>query len=255
MLNVEICQKVLGRKHDNIQKQFAYNLFDLEDTPANRDILRVIERGTYLNKREFIDRFGYRCLVSDCSSGSIAAFLVANTDLTVDLAECGNNARDYILTHFNRGSVIIYESATPIAMKPVPVDIQLRNYHITDSDRFSYYLRYEFPGRPDLNLYGESKGIEVLDWKQPWGEDAPEDRVSSMLIMLWAHPEAESDSELIHALETETGDPNLDWNVIRADLWESGIRFRPDCKDLPKETPLAIQQCIHKILEKNGSST
>ena len=249
MLRVEICSKLERIEHDDVEELFFNNIPVLEDTPVNRDILKTIDKGTYLNKWEFIDRFGYKLSCSDCCAGSKAAFLVANTNLTVDLAECGNNARDYILTHFNRGSVIIYESATPIAVKPMPVDIQLRNYHITDSDRFSYYLRYEFPGRPNLALYGEkNQGIEVLDWKLPWGEDAPEDRVSSMLIMLWAHPEAESDPELIHALETETADPNLNWDVIQADLWESGINFNP----AHEETPLVFKKCIGKTKGKDS---
>ncbi len=250
MLKVDVRQKLRGAKYDDIERLYFDNVPGIEDTPVNRDILQTIEKRTYLNRWEFIDRFGYRVLCTDCCTGSKAAFLVANTDLTVDLAECGNNARDYILTHFNRGSVIIYESATPIAVDPVPVDIQYRNYHITKSSRLSHHLRYEFPWRPDLvNFPQEDQGIEVIDWKQPWGENGPEDRVVSMLLMLWAHPEACSDPELIQALETETAAADLDWDLIRDDLWDSGVRFN----SVPESTPLVFKKCIGKSQRKDRS--
>ena len=252
MLKVEIYQKDERKEYDDVEKQYFDNVPGIEDTPVNRDILQKIEKGTYLNRWEFIDRFGHRVLCSDCCTGSKAAFLVANTDLTVDLAECGNNARDYILTHFNRGSVIIYESATPIAVDPVPVDIQYRNYHITKSSRLSHHLRYEFPWRPDLiHFPQEDQGIEVIDWKQPWGENGPEDRVVSMLLMLRTHPETVPDTELLHALETEIEATDLDWDQIRDDLWDSGVRSIPDIKNLPEGIPLAVRQCTTKMQKKD----
>ena len=199
MLNVDICSRFQKGEHEDIEKLYAYNISGLADTPANRDILQTIEKGTYLNKWEFVDRFGYRCPLLYCSTSAKAAFLVANTDLTVDLVECGNNVRDYILTHFNRGSVILYESAVPIdCTKPTAIDVRWGNYHFSLSNRLSYYWHHEFSGRPDLTYFvREVQGIEVIDWKQPWGEDAVEDRVVSILLMLWAHPEASADTEMI----------------------------------------------------------
>ena len=250
MLNVEICSRFEKTDHDNVEKQFADYVPDLADTPVNRDVLRTIEKGRYLNQREYIDRFGYKCLLSNCSTSSKAVFLVANTDITVDLVECGDNARDYILTHFKTGSVILYTSATPINV-PMPslIDVRYRNYHFSLTNRLSYFLYHEYPSRPDLTYFlRQVQGVEVLDWKQPWRENEPEDRVVSMLLMLWAHPDTVSDPELIQALKAEMEKSNLDWDLIRSDLRDCGVNIR-----IPVETPLVVRQCIGKLLE-NGDS-
>ena len=145
MLNIEIYNRYEKTDHDDIEWLFAENITSLPRDLTNCDILRTLEHGRYCNEWEFVDRFGRRCPLSYCSTSTKAALLVANTKCTVDLAECSLSARDYILTHFSEGDVIIYYGISIGCLKPVSIDVRYRNYHFSLSDRLGYYLQHEFP--------------------------------------------------------------------------------------------------------------
>lgn len=259
MLNVEIYNRYEKTDHDDIERLFAENIISLPRYTTNCDILRTLEHGRYCNEWEFVDRFGRRCPLSYCSTSTKAALLVANAKRTVDLAECSLSARDYILTHFSEGDVIVYYGISIGCLRPVCIDVRYRNYHFSRSDRLGYYLQHEYPDRPDFTYcMCPPDGVEVLDWKQPWGENTPEDRLISILHMLWAYPkrvvnpERVAMPEVVQVLEGLVALPNLDWEFIRGEMFMSGIRFSPDLKGLPEDMPLVVRQCIAKTLEKDG---
>ena len=71
----------------------AFPLVSVTGDELQRKVLSDVEKGTYLNSKRFVDRFGGQLYYSDMSTGSKAVMAVAAlTDKIINCDECGENA-------------------------------------------------------------------------------------------------------------------------------------------------------------------
>lgn len=116
MLNVYF-RDYMDLKDPNIERNVE-DLFEevkVEGTELDRKIINLIEKGEYVDRYSYIDRFGYKLYFDDMSTGCKAALCVANLpDRVIDLVECGLNARDVILSLCKSGNVLISDNMMSI---------------------------------------------------------------------------------------------------------------------------------------------
>lgn len=71
---------------------------DIIDDEFNRMVISKIEKGKYLNNKDFIDRFGYKMHISDISTGSKILLEIHNSNGPIIVSdELGINARGLLL--------------------------------------------------------------------------------------------------------------------------------------------------------------
>lgn len=133
-----------------IDSEVAFRLITLRGTNLERTLISEIEQGSYVDSAFFIDRFGYKLPISELSTGCKTALVVANSpDRVVDLAECGNNARDAIIRNVKNGRILLSYNGVDIFYSgdgDVEVDLCAEDvYRFTSLWRFNYYLNHEFP--------------------------------------------------------------------------------------------------------------
>lgn len=116
------------------------------DTPLNRQLIKEIDKGEYIDSYTFKDRFGRVLGVESLSTGCKAALLVANTDLNVDLQECGTNAVSAIIRNCTDGSITLIDTGLCITLEgnpgSTPIDVAIDGYHVKDLDTLNQYLMY-----------------------------------------------------------------------------------------------------------------
>ena len=133
-----------------------------EGTSIDKKLISYIEQGKYNDKNSFIDRFGFKLHLSELSTGCKAALCVANCpDKIIDLIECGNNARDIIISLCKDGKVLIRDNGITFKSYSNSVCVRVDDYVITDIDRLNKYVFDERPFEPDMNV----EGIEYVQHK------------------------------------------------------------------------------------------
>lgn len=125
-----------------------------------RNCISSIEKGEYYDKNFYIDRFGCKLSMDDMSTGCKAAICVhLNPEKNISLAECGVNARDFIIKNLSEGSIAIYDDDILVSdINKTPIDVAMDNYRFKNIDRLNFYLTDERPFTPNLSI----PGIEVL---------------------------------------------------------------------------------------------
>lgn len=159
MLNIKIKEPGFHLPTMDIDGEF-YS-YEIKDSPVNRILLQEIEQATYCDEMSFIDRFGYKLPKEFMSTGCKAALLVANTDIEVDLAECGPNAKGAIIQHVKSGKAIMPSVTSYIPYDEdicKPIEVQLDGYRFTDMGRLNRYIVDELREDPDM----DDPGIEKL---------------------------------------------------------------------------------------------
>lgn len=153
MLKINIFDDTEHEMTTDVESLFAS--IKVEDTKTNRDIMLDIDSATYLNCEYFIDRLGCKLPIMYLSTGCKAALLVANTDIDIDVRECGHNAISAILQNCNTGTISLIDLDTPFMYdsrkKDLPIDVDLDGYRFTDIRRLNHYIIYECGEEPDLN--------------------------------------------------------------------------------------------------------
>ena len=127
----------------------AFMQTKLTGTKEEREIIRVIEEGEYLDSMSFKDRFGFKLPIEDLSSGSKAALCTLNfPDKEIDTRECGLNALGAIISICNKGSVIIRDVGIKL---PDPyweckhkIDVECCGLIFTDFDELNTFYHDEF---------------------------------------------------------------------------------------------------------------
>lgn len=152
MLNVKISNEMCTT---DIEELFLK--INLTGTLEERKVIELIEQGKYNDKISYIDRFGFKLHLSEMSNGCKAALCILhNPNKEINIAECGLNARDIILTTFHDGNVIIEDKDVTINdySNNGVIDLCLDGYKFTEVNRLNFYLFNERPYAPDLSIGG-----------------------------------------------------------------------------------------------------
>lgn len=144
----------------DVEKEFKQ--LKLQGTDVEKMLIEKIEKGTYLDSISFIDRFGYKLYLDNLSTGCKAALCVVNRlDKIIDLAECGHNARDIIISLLMEGNVLMEDSSVTFSsIYGQNVDVRVDNYRFSNIDRLNKYVFDERPYGADLNTEGIEKCIQ-----------------------------------------------------------------------------------------------
>lgn len=139
----------------DIEKHF--DTIRLKGSELDRALIKEIDNGEYYDEISFIDRFGCKLYTTELSTGCKAALCVANTpDKTIDLLECGLNARDAIICACDYGAVIMHNESVTIQDRfHKPIDVKIDQYRITSIDRLNKYIQWERP-------YNPQEGSEII---------------------------------------------------------------------------------------------
>ena len=143
MLNIELRDRGTDLKFD-IESEFLK--CSTPDTPLNRQLIKEIEQGEYIDGLSFRDRFGDKLGIEYLSTGCKAALLVANTNQHVDLQECGDNAVSVIIRRCTQGNIVMIDRGVTIEYlgdpRDVNIDVGIDGYNIRDLRTLNEYLRY-----------------------------------------------------------------------------------------------------------------
>lgn len=140
------------------EEGFTRIIDGIADTTVNRALIATIDKGTYLDSQNFIDRFGNKQPLAYVSTGCKAALCVTSlADCVILMSECGRNAINAILQLCTSGNIILPFDYSGIAtLDTSKKDIHVGNYKFTSLQRLQYYLLNEFPDEPDLSIGGIS---------------------------------------------------------------------------------------------------
>lgn len=127
----------------------AFMSVRLTGTKEEREIIRVIEKGEYLDSMSFKDRFGFKLPIEALSSGSRAALCVLNfPDKVIDTRECGLNALGAIMNICNKGSIVVRDAQIKF---PNPyfdcehiIDVECCGIHFTDFYELNTFYHDEY---------------------------------------------------------------------------------------------------------------
>jgi hypothetical protein len=128
----------------NIEEVFS-EIADV-GTPDDKYFIEHIDKGKLADNLNFYDRFGRKLPNTELSTGCKVAISVSHRpDIIIDTQECGNNARDIILSHLKNGKIILhYNGVTLRYRKNAPIDVCINNkYRIKSLERLDTYLENE----------------------------------------------------------------------------------------------------------------
>ena len=132
--------KLLANIVNDVEKEFKQ--IQIFGSDLDKILIEKIEKGTYLDKNSFIDRFGYKQYLNNISTGCKAALCVANIpEKIINLVECGNNARDAIISLIKDGNILIENNSITISNEfGSSIDVIIDNKRFKDLDMLNRYI-------------------------------------------------------------------------------------------------------------------
>lgn len=121
--------------------------------PCNAETIaavKMIDNGELIDSNTFVDRFGYRLYSSELSTGCKAAICVLISEKIINIAECGLNARDYIITKCLHGSVVMNTNSATISSnycRDQQINVCVDNKIFTNLNDLNDYISNQF--RPE----------------------------------------------------------------------------------------------------------
>lgn len=131
---------------NDVEKQFAG--IRLACTDKEKKVVKEIEKGILLDSYSYIDRFGYKLYTSELSTGCKAALCVLNfPDKIINLAECGLNARDCIVSFCDLGAVLIDSNTITFSGQYTDekISVAVDEYVFISIDSLNKYIFNERP--------------------------------------------------------------------------------------------------------------
>lgn len=128
-----------------------FELMGLKDTQESRDIIKNIEKGSYLSSSSFLTRFGEKIPITFMSTGTKVVLLTTMIhDKIIDLRECGINARDYIISHIDNAHVLMYAKSYGIAYEDdTQKEFLCNGYHFESLAGLADYIYHDYPDEPE----------------------------------------------------------------------------------------------------------
>lgn len=163
MLNIIVKSANNNHINSNIVVNDIEKLFSqikIKGTEIDKLLIREIEQGEYIDGISYKDRFGYKLHYEDMSNGCKAALCVANApEKIIDLLECGNNARDIIISVCKKGNIIIEDNGVTFKKYADTIDVLIDGYNITSVERLNRYIQDERPFKPDMSIGGIKSNV------------------------------------------------------------------------------------------------
>lgn len=136
---------------EDVVAWFCY--IQLDGCDFDRRIIENIEKGKYLDSRNFEDRFGRVLPRNLMSTGSKCALLVYhNPDCVINGVEMGRNALAELITHSNRGNVVLpaQNFGCSVSRFDSVIDVMCKGKHYTSLHELVRYLMEDAPYEPDI---------------------------------------------------------------------------------------------------------
>lgn len=89
----------------DINKMF--DMIDVKGTEKERLALQLIDKATYKNELEVVDRFGDKISISNISTGCKAVIVILNSKEPISTIECGMNALSVIFSLCDNGTIYV----------------------------------------------------------------------------------------------------------------------------------------------------
>lgn len=125
----------------------------LDGCDYDKRILESIEQGKYLDSKDFLDRYGRTLPVGFLSSGSKCALLVYHNPVAIiNGVEMGRNALRELITHCNRGHVVLpaQNFGMSVSMDDSVIDVICKGKHFTSLHEIAEYLMEDAPYEPEV---------------------------------------------------------------------------------------------------------
>lgn len=116
----------------------------ISGTEFEKNIIRTVDKGEYLNNTHFIDRFGTKLSRYDLSTGcQVALSVLNNPDICIDTLECGINAIAAIVAYCNNGNILILDNDATIPRVLYhngEIDVMLEGKHFKTLHDLNEYI-------------------------------------------------------------------------------------------------------------------
>lgn len=124
----------------------AFETVVLSGTFEEKQLIKLIESGEYLDNTSFIDRFGHKLYLSELSTGCKAGLCVNYfKNRVISLKECGLNARDVIINVLKDGGVLLEDNYITYVKYCDSIAVEVDGHLFTDIDRLNKYINSERP--------------------------------------------------------------------------------------------------------------
>lgn len=108
----------------------------------DKRLIEIIDKGTFVDRQTFIDRFGMSLWTDKLSTGCKGAICVNHIkDGIISLAEVGLNARIAILTNIASGEILMPPFEEAIDDSNCNIDIVYYDKHFTDVNSLNSYIK------------------------------------------------------------------------------------------------------------------
>ncbi len=104
-----------NKKADVVDIEAAFSRLEIPMMDSVQHMIQAIDEGQMVDTATFKDRFGVTLYLSELSTGckaAICAVLLKNK--TIDLQECGLNARDAIFNYCEEGKILLHDFGVTI---------------------------------------------------------------------------------------------------------------------------------------------
>ena len=123
----------------DINKMF--DMIDVKGTEQERLALQLIDKATYKNELEVIDRFGDKISINNISTGCKAVIVILNSKEPVSTIECGMNALSVIFSLCGNGTIYVRDiwDKFPVVYNSDVVNIEIDGMTFKSFKAFNDY--------------------------------------------------------------------------------------------------------------------
>ena len=123
----------------DINKMF--DMIDVKGTEKERLALQLIDKATYKNELEVIDRFGDKISINNISTGCKAVIVILNSKEPVSTIECGMNALSVIFSLCDNGTIYVRDiwDKFPVVYNSDAVNIEIDGMTFKSFKAFNDY--------------------------------------------------------------------------------------------------------------------
>lgn len=125
----------------------------LDGCAFDRQVIEGVEKGKYLDSRNFVDRFGRTLPIDFLSTGTQCALLVYHDpNSIINGIEMGRNALSELVTHCTQGHVLLpaQNFGCSVSRFDSVIDVMCKGRHYTSLHKLIEYLMEDAPYEPEI---------------------------------------------------------------------------------------------------------